>query len=133
MIVYDLVTNTQLCEFHLDKLAFDATFMGDYVVDNRGNIYDLGGNRLDSVPTSSAATAPHSKNFMAVECLYQDSNGSLTVTIDRDYNISSVLSGTASDSSFALGIYAEVAISTNSGDFLVYTPGGYGLLFVDVK
>ena len=133
VIVYDLVTNTQLCEFHLDKLAFDATFMGDYVVDNRGNIYDLGGNRLDSVPTSSAATAPHSKNFMAVECLYQDSNGSLTVTIDRDYNISSVLSGTASDSSFALGIYAEVAISTNSGDFLVYTPGGYGLLFVDVK
>ena len=133
VIVYDLVTNTQLCEFHLDKLAFDATFMGDYVIDNRGNIYDLGGNRLDSVPTSSAAAAPHSKDFMAVECLYRDSNGTLTVTVDRNYNISSVLTSTASGSSFTLGIYAEVAISTDSGDFLVYTPGGYGLLFVDVK
>ena len=133
VIVYDLVTNTQLCEFHLDKLAFDATFMGDYVIDNRGNIYDLSGNRLDSVPTSSAAAAPHSKDFMAVECLYRDSNGALTAIVDRNYNISSVLTSTASGSSFTLGIYAEVAISTDSGDFLVYTPGCYGLLFVDVN
>ncbi len=133
VIVYDLNTNTQLCEFHLDKLAFDATFMGDYVIDNRGNVYDLGGNRLDSVPAAASLSAPHSKDFMTVDCLYQDKNGALYITVDRDYNISSLLSSTATGKSVSLGIYAEVAISTADGDFLVYTPGGYGLLFVDVK
>lgn len=133
VVVYDLTTNTQLCEFHLDKLAFDATFMGDYVIDNRGNVYDLGGNLLPSVPAASSVRAPHSKDFMTVECLYQDKNGCLYITVDGDYNISSLLSSTATGKSVSLGVYAEVAISTADGDFLVYTPGGYGLLYVDVN
>ncbi len=133
VVVYDLTTNTQILEFHLDRLAFDATYMGDYIIDNRGNVYDLNGKPLSSIPKESApVAAPHTKDMMTVECLSSDAIGSFSIAVDKDYNVSSVIAPT-DGAPLILDIYAEVAIATENGDFLIYAPGGYGLLFIDMK
>ena len=128
VVIYDLLTNTQLCEFNLDRLAFDAVFVSDYIIDNRENIYDLSGNLLDSIPEAlESPAAPHIRDTMTVEYFE-----GIYLSVDRSYNISSVLTSTASNTSVVLNLYAEVAIEMEGG-FLVYTPGGYGLLFVKIN
>ncbi len=130
---YDLSTNTQIRELRLDNFVHDVIYMGDHLVDNRGTLYDLNGEIIFSVPESSLPVkATAFKDRIAIETLYEASDGNLTIFADRNYNILSIFT-CAAQNTVEINLYAEKAIVTKDGDLLLYTPGGYGLILVDIN
>lgn len=59
--------------------------------------------------------------------------GSAKLVVSPEYKTLVAMKNASSDSVRYVECYAESAIVTRDGDFLLYTPGGYGLLLIDMN
>ena len=132
---YDLNTNTFIKEIWLENRVHYITFMGDYLVDSAGNLFDLNGENLTTIPEGSEPIEPaRIADSMILDIRYQDADGNLSIYVKKGYNICTIIKSTKNSSiPVILDYYAEKAIVTENGDFLIYTPGGYGLLLVNMN
>lgn len=131
---YDLSTNSFIKEIWLENRVHYITFMGDYLVDSEGNLFDLNGEKLSSVPEGSKPIE-HERidDGIIFDIRYAEPNGNLSLYVKKGYKICTIIKDAKANSSpVVLDYYAEEAIVTENGDFLIYTPGGYGLLLVNI-
>lgn len=59
--------------------------------------------------------------------------GSAKLVVSSDYKTMVAIKNASSDTVRYVECYAESAIVTSNGNFLLYTPGGYGLLLIDTN
>lgn len=131
---YDLETNKLIKEIWLENRAHYITFEKDYLVDSLGNIFDLNGESLPAIPVGSEPLAFSGvEGHMLLEGFYAETDGNMSLTVKKDYSVYTVLKSATGESTVILNHYAEKAIVTESGDFLIYTPDGYGLILVKMK
>ena len=104
-----------------------------YVTDNGGGMYDLNGNRIYTAPTFDAPHVTVPNGSTVLETVLSSSQGSIVVQIDYSRNVSMLLRSFKSTQTKTLDYYASNAIVTKSGDVLLFTEGGCGLILVKMN
>ena len=103
------------------------------VTDNGSGMYDLNGNRIYIAPTFDALDVTVPNGSTVLETVLSSSQGSIVVQIDYRRNVSMLLRSFKSTQTKPLDYYASGAIVTKSGDVLLFTEGGYGLILVKMN
>ena len=105
-----------------------------YVTDNGGGMYDLNGQEIQSPPPASTAIKiPLPEGSMVLETILSSANGSVEICANINGKVSMLLRTSKSAETVTVDYYAESAIVTKSGDVLLFTEGGCGLILVKMN
>ena len=104
-----------------------------YVTDNGGGMYDLNGQEIQSPPASTAIKIPLPEGSMVLETILSSANGSVEICANINGKVSMLLRTSKSAETVTVDYYAESAIVTKSGDVLLFTEGGCGLILVKMN
>lgn len=104
-----------------------------YVTDNGGGMYDLNGQEIQSPPASTAIKIPLPEGSMVLETILSSANGSVEICANINGKVSMLLRTSKSAETVTVDYYAESAIVTKSGDVLLFTEGGCGLILLKMN
>lgn len=103
------------------------------IVNYYGTAYDFDGNITAAQPLNTPDVKVNipSGNPIA-ETIYEGVDGAAVLFAESGQKILLALQKRGSDKPLILDYYAEAAIVTKEGNMIVYTPGSYGLLLVEL-
>ena len=107
----------------------------NYGTNSSGSEYsyiDLNSNQTAIRPDSFWCDFDIGDCFIEVQPIFASSNGKAAMILDADGNVSIAFASADSDATVTVDYYAEKGFITNDGDVILYTPGGYGIIIVDI-
>jgi hypothetical protein len=110
-----------------------AKALETHVAANKGSLFDLNGNRINQAPTVASVTIPLPEQSVKLETVISSSDISVCICADKEEALSMLLRTSESTQTTVLDYYASGAIVTKSGDVLLFTEGGYGLILVKMN